>query len=157
MPLLCPNNFRWIFPARLAGSARLTHPTQVDWLYNEGVRGIVSTIDLPGEVVAAIHAHGMEHLVIHVPDYGVPTEAQVHQYLAFCDALHAQQKAVLVHCAYGVGRTGTLAVLWLLHKGTDAQTALDRVGVESRSQVQFIHHWAERLPTVSLPTPGPGS
>jgi atypical dual specificity phosphatase len=145
MPLLCPNNFRWISTGQLAGSARLTDAAQVDWLYGEGVRGVVSTIDLPTEVVAAIRAHAMDHLVIHVPDYGVPTDAQVESYLGFVERLTQSQQAVLVHCAYGVGRTGTLAVLWLLHKGVDAQTALDRVGVESRSQVQFVYRWAERL------------
>lgn len=139
-----PTNFRWISPRKLAGSGRLSQAENVDWLAAEGIRAVVSTIPLWEDVMQSIRTHGIEHLPLHVEDFGVPTDEQIERFIGFVDAHLARGAPVLVHCAYGVGRTGTLASLWLVHTGMPAQDALDRVGVESRVQVELIKRWEER-------------
>lgn len=139
-----PTNFRWISPRKVAGSGRLTQAENVSWLREEGVGAVVSAIPLYEDVVLAIRDAGMPHLMLPIEDFGVPTDDEVQRYLAFVDEQIAAQRAVLVHCAYGVGRTGTLCTLWLVHTGMDAQEALDRVGVESRAQVELVKNWEDR-------------
>ncbi|MBM3461041.1 MAG: hypothetical protein FJX76_02970 [Armatimonadetes bacterium] len=139
-----PSNFRWFSPRKVAGSARLSHPENVGWLAEQGIRGIVSAIPLWEDVRDAIKTAGIHHLELPIEDFGVPTDEQVAAYLAFVDEHLARQEPVLVHCAYGVGRTGTLAALWLVHTGMDAQDALHRVGVESNAQVRLVRRWEDR-------------
>ena len=138
-----PTNFRWISPRKVAGSGRLTQPENVQWLHGEGIRAIVSAIPLYEDVVAAIRDMGMSHLRLPIEDFSVPTDDQVRRYLAFMDEQIGQRHPVLVHCAYGVGRTGTLCTLWLVHTGMGAEEALDRVGVESTSQKELVRRWED--------------
>lgn len=54
---------------------------------------------------------------INVPDYGVPTEAQIDQFLKLMDKHHAAKEAVVVHCVAGCGRTGQFIIAWCAKAG----------------------------------------
>lgn len=144
MTAVPPTNFRWIVPRRLAGSGRLAQVENVRYLGEQGIHAVVSTVQLGEDVTAAIDEIGMEHLYLPVEDFGVPTDEQIERFLAFMDEHVARSQPVLIHCAYGVGRTGTLGALWLVHAGASAQDALDRVGVESSTQTKLVRRWEDR-------------
>lgn len=136
-----PPNFRWIVPRLLAGSGRPGRPEHIAFLAREGVRAIVSATPLWEDVEQAARDHGIELLPIPIEDYGVPTDEQIRRFLRYMKEQMSQDKPVLVHCAAGVGRTGTLCSLWLVHEGASAEEALERVGVESPRQVALLRRW----------------
>jgi protein-tyrosine phosphatase len=54
---------------------------------------------------------------INVPDYGVPTDAQIERFIALMDQHHAAREPVVVHCVAGCGRTGQFIVAWCAKAG----------------------------------------
>ena len=61
---------------------------------------------------------------IHVPDFGVPTDRQIDQFLNLMDEHHTAKQPVVVHCVAGCGRTGQFIIAWcakagFIPKGTD--------------------------------------
>ena len=53
----------------------------------------------------------------NVPDYGVPTDAQIERFLDLMDEHHQANEAVVVHCVAGCGRTGQFIIAWCAKAG----------------------------------------
>ena len=97
---------------------------------------------------ARVRASGMRWHHLPVPDMGVPP-AQLFapmqpQMRTVQDAL-ARGERVLVHCAAGLGRTGTVAAALLVASGVEPQAAIARVRevrpgtLETAEQEAFVH------------------
>ncbi len=61
---------------------------------------------------------------INVPDYGVPSQAQIDTFIELMDKHHKAGEAVVIHCVAGCGRTGQFIIAWcakagFIPKGTD--------------------------------------
>ena len=54
---------------------------------------------------------------IHVPDFGVPTEAQIDRFIQIMDKHHKAKQSVVIHCVAGCGRTGQFIVAWCSKAG----------------------------------------
>jgi len=72
----------------------------------------------------------------------------------------AKRKKVLVHCRFGIGRTGTLITAWLLKQGQSLDQALEMLRhtpAEPKSDAQwlFLHAYALSInnSSVSKTTP----
>jgi protein-tyrosine phosphatase len=55
---------------------------------------------------------------IHVEDYGVPSDAQINQFLKITDKHQNDCEPIVVHCVAGCGRTGQFIVAWGAHNGS---------------------------------------
>jgi atypical dual specificity phosphatase len=144
-PSSAPPNFRWIEPGKLAGSGYLSRPANIAWLVGEGVGAIISAARIPAAVQTEIEQLQIRYLDLPVPDFDVPTDAQIERFIRFVEDSVAFGVTVLVHCVAGVGRTGTLGALWLVHRGVGAGEALERVGVETSTQSALVRRWEERV------------
>ena len=90
---------------------------------------------------------------IHVPDYGVPTEAQIEQFLEIMDHHHEAREAVVIHCVAGCGRTGQFIAAWcaragFIPKGTDPVDwirARRKCCLETKEQVQCVRRLAQKF------------
>ena len=79
-----------------------------------------------------------------VNDEGAPELDDARDALKWLDTMLAEDKKVLVHCRFGIGRTGTLVLAWLLKQGytlEDAQEMLEHTPARptSRQQWDFLH------------------
>ena len=143
-PPIRPRNFRWIVEGRLAGSGLPDIPNHIVWMAEAGVRAIVSATPMSGAAERKARELGIEVLSLPIEDFGIPTAEQIDEFLAWTDARLAADQPVLVHCFAGIGRTGTLCSLWLVHHGASADEALEKVGVESHPQRVLLREREER-------------
>jgi len=132
----------------LEGIIRCAQPwteAQVVWLYQRGVRAIVSLEPLDADLVNLIRMLGIRHLVLDVPDMKLPTPEQVAVFLEFMDEVH-RDGAVAIHCALGNGRSGTMYALWLVGRGVDPEDAIRRAGsLETEEQKEFVRAFGRSL------------
>jgi atypical dual specificity phosphatase len=126
--LSAPFAFTWIIEKQLAGA---NAPRSFDDLRSIREAGIRLIINLREQE----HAHADEQLARHelcqlhlpVPDWRAPNLEQTVEAVAAIDRTIADGEGVLVHCAWGVGRTGTLLACYLVATGMRPDTAIARV------------------------------
>ena len=89
-----------------------------------------------------------------IPDYGVPSHAQMTGLISMLDAALQAGQVAYVHCWGGIGRTGTLVGCYLVQQGLTGKQALARLAElraglssawrrspESNEQWQMVLEW----------------
>lgn len=90
---------------------------------------------------------------INVPDYGVPTEAQIERFLEIMDHHHEAREPVVIHCVAGCGRTGQFIAAWCARAGfiprdmdpVDWIRARRKCCLETGAQIQCVRRLAEKF------------
>lgn len=70
---------------------------------------------------------GVAHHRMPIGDFGVPVDDDMTRILDLIDRLLADGERVYVHCAAGIGRTGTVVGCYLVRHGTPNASALARL------------------------------
>lgn len=93
-----------------------------------------------------------------ISEESAPTLSQMREAFNWMDTLLKQGKKVLVHCRFGVGRTGTLIIAWMLNQGHTIDDALEMLKhtparFASRQHWKFLNNLSISLgkPTISKP------
>ncbi|AFL95752.1 protein-tyrosine phosphatase [Thermococcus cleftensis] len=88
---------------------------------------------------------GVDVLHSPIPDFTAPTLSQLLEILRWIGGRVREGKKVLIHCLGGLGRSGTVAVAWLMYsKGLPLGEALGRVrrirpgAVETPEQMEIL-------------------
>ena len=139
----------WLYPDRLLACA---YPWGADGLADLAGQGISVVVNLheSGHDPARLAHLGLTEVHLPVPDFTAPTEQQLARGVqAIYDALVAGQR-VAVHCAAGLGRTGTLLACYLVSTGLDPVTAIERIrkmrpgSIETAGQQAAVEAFARR-------------
>jgi atypical dual specificity phosphatase len=149
-----PWNFSFVIDGCLAGMA---HPglggrvtNALTFLDKNEVRAIVS-LTLESLDEEAVKEAGMKYLHLPVHDFRPPTLEQVEHFVSFVNERRRAEEAAVVHCAAGVGRTGTMLACFLVSERVEADAAIRQVremrpgSIETREQEALIREWAARV------------
>jgi hypothetical protein len=148
----------WVEPGKLAGmpmpliaTARRDNPTAPLNAYDDdlllldavGIRAVVGMLNIPVDSVIYRSA-GFAHHLMPIPDGGIPTREQFAEFVRFVRDQLAVGHATAVHCAAGLGRTGTVLAGYLIAGGVPLETAINRIrqarpgAIETSIQVRFL-------------------
>ncbi|MFO8051125.1 MAG: dual specificity protein phosphatase family protein [Thermoplasmatota archaeon] len=139
--------YSWIEEDRLLASV---YPMDLEYLLHlKEMGGISLAINLTGTPWPRdwITVSGIRHEHFPVVDMSVPSEEDV---LRILGSIDEEQGAIMVHCAAGMGRTGTIMALYLVEKGMEPSRAISFVrqkrygSIQTTAQENIIYHWGRR-------------
>jgi atypical dual specificity phosphatase len=150
--------FGWVIEGKLAGMSRPGSPfsdlgEDLDLLGEAGVSAIVSLTEEPLDR-EILRESGFAYRHIPIWDMSAPTQDDIRQFVLFVSEHLNAGKGVSVHCAMGLGRTGTMLANYLVYIGMDAQDAIREVrsrrpgSIETRDQAEAVMTYANGLSEV---------
>lgn len=136
-------NFRYEEPGQFALSAVPETAEAIDWLYEQGIRTIVSLHPVPEAVQARMAECGIVWKPFVISDFseGVPTG--IRELFAEVEQRNAAEPATLIHCLGGGGRSGAIYGAYRVSRGEPIETAIQRLpGAGKEVQRAFLHGFA---------------
>jgi len=129
-----PTNFSWLIDNKLAGSGMPTTIAEITWVQKQGVKSIVTMTEAP---LPESWIKDVKYLHVPTEDLSAPDIEQIDQAVEFIHERLQSEEPVMVHCAAGIGRTGTILACYLVkyHK-LSAKDAIEKVRKERPGSIQ---------------------
>jgi len=129
-----PTNFSWLIDQKLAGSGFPTSFDEFNWLLDKGVTSIVTMTEnsLPNNWIEKIN-----YLHVPTPDFHAPDMDEINSAVEFIHEQISDNQPVMVHCAAGLGRAGTiLACYFVKYRKFTADAAIKKIRSERPGSIQ---------------------
>ena len=129
-----PTNFSWLIEEKLAGSGMPTTFDELDWVLKQGVKSIVTMTEnaLPDE-----WTEDVKYLHVPTPDLTAPDMDKIDTTVDFIYERINNKEAVMVHCAAGMGRAGTVLACYLVkYQKHSAKDAIEKIREERPGSIQ---------------------
>jgi atypical dual specificity phosphatase len=144
------NALDWLLPDSVAACIYPDAERGLPSIAGLGITVLVNLHEQPHDA-RALARHGLRQVHLPVRDFTPPAPEQIEAGVDAIDEAVASGQRVAVHCAAGMGRTGTLLACYLVRQGMDPDAAIARVrenrpgSVETPEQVAAVHAYARRL------------
>jgi atypical dual specificity phosphatase len=148
-----PTNFSWVIDNKLAGSGTPMTSEQYRWLIKNNIKSIVTVREFPlpqkwlvdNEKKTIIN----DYKFVYVKDYGVPSLEVLDNIVDYINIkITKEEKPLVVHCAAGKGRTGTILAAYLLKQDNiSSQDAIKKIrslrpgSIQSKIQEEILHEY----------------
>jgi atypical dual specificity phosphatase len=164
-----PTNFSWVIKGQLAGSGLPLTFKQFQWIQSEGIKTIITLreIPLPPKWFDTLESlnninkldgvknhkeNRMNYLHLYVEDYNVPSIQDIDSTVKFIENEIKLSRSVMVHCAAGKGRTGTILAAYLLKKDNlSPEHAIKKIreirpgSIQTRIQEKSIYEYSSYI------------
>jgi len=144
-----PPGFSWIDEPNLAAMAYPDSPEDVAWLRTQGIEVLVSLTETPAPR-GWVNEAGLMLVHVPIPDMTAPDLKQFDQVLDAVEQANAAGLGVVIHCAAGRGRTGTVVAAYFVRDGLSAVQAIQKTrmlrpgSIETDAQELAIINYARR-------------
>lgn len=112
----------WITEHLAVGHAPMSY-ADLDSIKAKGINGIVNLCAEFCDLHEIEEVSGFEVYYLPIPDESAPDMEDMEKALVWLDEAIYLGKKILVHCRFGVGRTGTFVTSYLLRKGLGLKLA----------------------------------
>ena len=155
-----PTNFSWVIDNELAGSGTPMTAEQYEWLIKNNIRSIVTLREFPLPEKWLINNGKLEvekdYKFEYVKDYGVPTLKVLDEIVDYINKkINDEKKPLMVHCAAGKGRTGTILAAYLMKlENLSPHDAIKKIriirpgSIQSKLQEETLHEYEEFLNSI---------
>jgi len=118
-------------------------------LHRRGIRHLVN-VDERAHPATLLVRYGLTERHLPVPDFHAPTPDQLAIAVETVVAAVAASERVAIHCAAGLGRSGTVAACYLVELGREWTAAIESIravrpgAIETAEQVAAVEVYAAR-------------
>jgi atypical dual specificity phosphatase len=134
-----PTNFSWVIDKKLAGSGIPVNLPQLLWVAKNGIRSIITVRERPLPTSwLANTSQKLEYMHLKVDDFCAPSLESLESTVRYIDQHINEEKPVLVHCAAGKGRTGTILSAYIMKQDPNLSSleAINKIRVLRPGSVQ---------------------
>jgi atypical dual specificity phosphatase len=139
----------WIDPASQVLLCAYPRSRDLANLQRRGIRHLVN-VDERAHALTLLAHYDLTEIHLPVPDFHAPTQDQLAIAVRTVVSAVEAGERVAIHCAAGLGRSGTVAACYLVELGRDWTAAIDSVraarpgAIETADQVAAVAAYAKR-------------
>lgn len=120
-----PTNFSWVIEGMLTGSGMPTSREEMDWVRENGIKAVLTLTEEP---LPEQWLNNIDYLHVPTVNGSSPDIEDIEKAVDFIDKNLKNNKSVMVHCAAGKGRTGTILVAYMMKfRGIDVKSAIEEI------------------------------
>ena len=129
-----PTNFGWLINNKLAGCGMPTSMSELDWVLKQGIRSIITMTE---ESLPQSWIKDVKYLHVPTEDLTAPDMEKIDEAIEFIHNRIQNNEPVMVHCAAGIGRTGTILACYLVkYQNMTVNNAIEKVRRERPGSIQ---------------------